>query len=262
MLRRLEAIVDGATELGMAVVISNHRDPDLVSNPDGHLGATVANVAHLSEVFEGRGSELVIEPLSEPEQALDPIWNAVVPELLGAVRERDQQRTVLLGPRSMNNARFLGELSPPAEERNLIVGIHHYWPITFTMQGEMFLGEEHLFGNPRDWLGTTWEKTASEEAELRLGFEQVAAWGAATGYPLFLGEFGTTNNADLASRVRWTRFNCRLAEEHGIPWGIWSLGPVFAIYDLNTRTFVPELLAALMDEPAVLGAGRTAISTS
>lgn len=250
VLRGLEAIVGDATDLGLSVVISNHRDPELLSDPQGHLAATLANVTSLSEAFEGRGSELIVEPLSEPERALDPIWNDVATELIGAVRQCDQQRTILIGPHTMNNARFLGELSLPPEERNLIVGIHHYWPITFTMQGEMFLGEDHMFGNPRDWVGTTWDQTPSQEAELRSGFEQVATWGAATGYPLFLGEFGTTNHADLASRVRWTRFNRRLAEGHEIPWAIWSLGPVFAIYDLNTRTFVPELLAALTDEPA------------
>ena len=69
----------------------------------------------------------------------------------------------------MNNARFLGELALPEAERNLIVGIHHYWPVTFTMQGELWLGEDHVFGHPRDWLGTTWDQTPGQEAELRAG---------------------------------------------------------------------------------------------
>ena len=247
MLRRLETIVDEATALGLAVVISNHRDPELLRDPDAHLADTLTTVADLSAAFKGRGCELVIEPLSEPEQALDTVWNQIGTELIGAVRARDQKRTILIGPRTMNNARFLGELSLPNEEQNLIVGIHHYWPITFTMQGEMFLGEDHVFGNPRDWLGTTWEQTPSQEAELRTGFDQVAAWSAATRRPLFLAEFGTSSNADLASRVRWTRFNRRLAEDRGIPWAIWSLGPLFAIYDVNTNSFMPELITALMD---------------
>jgi endoglucanase len=67
------------------------------------------------------------------------------------------------------------------------------------------------------------------------------------GRPLLLGEFGTTNHADMASRVPWTRFNRRLAEQHGMPWGIWSFAPIFAIYDLAARAFYPDLLAALTD---------------
>lgn len=64
----------------------------------------------------GRGSDLIVEPLAEPEQALDPVWNTVAAELIGAVRSQDQRRTILLGPRTMNNARFLGELALPEQE--------------------------------------------------------------------------------------------------------------------------------------------------
>jgi endoglucanase len=246
-LRRVEQIVDHATSLGLAVVVANHRDRELIADPERHVAATISAVTQLTSTFAGRGTDVIVEPLAEPEQALDRIWNNVIPELIGAVRGEDQHRTILLGPRTMNNARFLGELVLPEQERNLIVGIHHYWPTTFTMQGEMWLGDNHVFGNPRDWLGTEWVQTPAEEAELDTGFAQVALWGATTGRPLFLAEFGTTNNADLASRVRWTKFNRTLAEHHGIPWGIWSLAPIFAIYDQSAQSFNPELLAALMD---------------
>jgi endoglucanase len=246
MLHRVEAIVDDATELGLAVAIANNV-PGLTADAEADLAAAPADAGGLAAALAGRGVDVILEPLTEPRQALDAIWNKAAAELIGAVRERDPSRTVLLGPRSMNNARFLGELSLPDAERNLIVGIHHYWPVTFTMQGEMWLGEDHMLGNPRDWLGTSWDQTPDQEAELREGFAQVAAWSQATGRPLFLGELGTTSNADMASRARWTRFNRRLAEQHGIPWGIWSFGPTFAIYDVAAGAFHPELLAALMD---------------
>lgn len=246
MLRHVEAIVDDATELGLAVAVANNLH-DQTADAETDLAATLADAGQLAGALAGRGADVVLEPLAEPRQALDAIWNKAAAELIGGVRERDQRRTILLGPRTMNNARFLGELSLPDAERNVIVGIHHYWPITFTMQGEMWLGEDHVFGNPRDWLGTTWEQTPDTEAELRAGFAQVAAWGQATGRPLFVGEFGTTNHADMASRARWTRFNRRLAEQPGMPWGIWSFAPTFAIYDLSARAFYQDLLAALMD---------------
>jgi endoglucanase len=118
--------------------------------------------------------------------------------------------------------------------------------VTFTMQGETWLGENE-FGRPADWLGTTWEQTPTTESELRAGFCAVADWGRTTGRPLFLAEFGTSNHADPPSRARWTRFNRLLAEEHGLPWGIWSFAPTFAIYDPQTGQFDPSLLKALMD---------------
>jgi endoglucanase len=245
MLNRVDAILDDATGLGLAVAISNNV-PDLSADADADLAAALADAGHLAAALHGRGTDVILEPLTEPRLALDAIWNKAAAELIGAVRERDQRRTILLGPRTRNNARFLGELSLPDDERNLIVGIHHYWPVRFTMQGEMWLGEDHMFGNPRDWLGTSWDQTPDQEAELSEGLAQVAAWSQATGRPVFLGEFGTSGNADMASRARWTRFNRHLAEQHGIPWGIWSFGPIFAIYDAAAGAFHPELLAALM----------------
>lgn len=245
-LRRIEAIVADAAALGLAVVISNHRDPALIADPGAHLEANLATVAQLAGVFAGRGADVVLEPLTEPQQALDAVWNQAAAELIAAVRGQDRCVTVLLGPRTFNNARFLGELCLPEEERNLIVGIHHYWPTTFTMQGETWMGENE-FGHPRDWLGTTWVQTPTAEAELRSGFDAVADWSRATGRPVYLAEFGTTNHADPASRARWTRFNRCLAEEHGFGWGIWSFAPTFAVYDLKAGAFDPELLKALMD---------------
>jgi endoglucanase len=117
-------------------------------------------------------------------------------------------------------------------ERNVIVTIHHYWPIRFTMQGETWLGRTEM-GDPLTWLGTTWEGTPRERAELEAGFEAVAAYARAQRRPIFIGEFGTTSNADPASRVRWTRFDRELAERHGYSWGYWSYGPVFALYAID-----------------------------
>jgi endoglucanase len=247
MLHRVERIASEATSLGLAVAVSNHRDPELMAAPHEHLDDLMATVAQLARALEGRGSDVILEPLTEPCEALDPIWNTVAAQLIDTVRAENPDVTLLLGPRSYSNIRFLGELSLPAEERNLIVGVHHYWPITFTMQGETFLGEHHIFGNPRSWTGTTWDQTPEQEAEMRGGFSQVAGWATMTGRPLFMSEFGTTDNADMASRVRWTRFNRKLAEEHGMSWGIWSFAPTFAIYDMDAGAFKPELLAALMD---------------
>ncbi|MFJ9364094.1 cellulase family glycosylhydrolase [Nocardia sp. NPDC101769] len=74
-----------------------------------------------------------------------------------------------------------------------------------------------------------------------------AAWAAANDRPIFVGEFGTSTNADTASRARWTDFNRRLAEEYGFSWGCWSFAPAFAPYDLETQRWNQPPLSALMD---------------
>jgi endoglucanase len=47
--------------------------------------------------------------------------------------------------------------------------------------------------------------------------------------PSFIGEFGSTNNADPASRARWARTKRELAEGYGFSWGYSSFGPSFAL---------------------------------
>jgi len=132
----------------------------------------------------------------------------------------------------------------PESDRNLIVTIHQYWPIEFTFQGE----EWFTRGDSRSWLGTRWQGSGAQRRELEVGFASVAEWAAAHDRPVFMGEFGTSNNADMASRVRWTRANRLLAEEHGFSWGYWSFGPIYALYDLQARRWHAELLAALFDQ--------------
>lgn len=103
--------------------------------------------------------------------------------------------------RSYNNARYLDDLVLPDDERNLIVTIHHYWPIRFTMQGETWLGITEL-GDPADWLGTAWDGTPRQAAELEAGFEAVTRYARTHQRPIFFSEFGTSIHADMASRVR------------------------------------------------------------
>jgi len=199
----------------------------------------------LANAIKHHGPGVLLEPLAEPQRALDPLWNDYLRDLCAAVRDLDPNRTLIAGPRGYNNARFLTELALPAGEHNLILTLHHYWPITFTMQGETWLGPTEL-GDPATWLGTTWDGTPPQRAELEAGFAAIAAYARTHQRPVFLGEFGTSNNADMRSRVRWTQFNRQLAERHGFAWGCWSYTPTFAIYDSGHDRWHQTLLHALI----------------
>lgn len=123
--------------------------------------------------------------------------------------------------------------------------MYHYWPITFTMQGERWLGQTEL-GDPTAWLGTTWDGSPQQRAKLQAGFDAVAAYARGHDRPVFIGQFGTSNHADLPSRVRWTRCNRELAEQHGFAWSCWSYGPSFALYDTDYHRWHTQLLHALL----------------
>jgi endoglucanase len=237
--------VERATGLGLAVVVANTHDPDLMADPPAHRERVLSCTQRLASALAHYGPSVALEPLAEPQQRLDATWNALVGELLRSARDVDGRRTLIVGPAAYNNARFLPMLELPEDERNLIVTIHQYWPIRFTMQGETWLGQTP-FGDPADWLGTRWSGATDERHELTVGFDGVEDWARASNRPVFVGEFGTSANADMPSRVRWTSVNRELAEQRGFSWGCWSFGPSFAVYDLLHDRWHDDLLQALI----------------
>jgi endoglucanase len=247
-LDRIHHYLDLAAEHHLAVVLTNFLDPDLIADPQTHLPRLLAITDQVTTTFSNRPDWVLLEPFAEPRGALDPVWNDTLRALLTVIRRTDPDRAVILGPGTYNNARMLDQLSLP-DDPHLILTVHQYWPITFTMQGEEFLGATTPFGDPRSWLGTTWAGTDAQRGELATGFAAIAAWAETRHLPVFLGEFGTSANAPLADRARWTEYNRRLAEQHGFSWGYWSFAPTFALYDLTTGRWNQPILDALTSLP-------------
>jgi len=248
-LDHVAALADAALEAGLAVVVDNHLDPQLMSDPVAHRDRLLAATRQVATRFASHPPNLVLEPLAEPRDALDPVWNSYLTELVATVREADPDRTLVAGPAFYNTVLQLDALDLP-EDDNLILTIHQYWPIPFTMQGEDWFagngGWEWLGGGgPNGWLGTTWTGNGGEHAELEAGYDGVARYAAARDLPVFVGEFGASNRAEPTARATWARANRCLAEQHGFAWGWWSLGPTFAAYNATTGTWDDQLLAAL-----------------
>ncbi|MFI5828457.1 glycoside hydrolase family 5 protein [Streptomyces sp. NPDC051578] len=245
ILDRVDLLLDQAAERGLSVVLNNLQDPALYADPPLHLDRLLATTHQIAGRFSGRPAQVMLEPLAEPRGPLDPLWNDYLRQVLAALREADPVRAVIIGPASYNNMRRLPDLDLPEEDRNLIVTVHQYWPTTFTMQGETWLGTDTPFGDPLSWLGTTWQGSDEERSVLSDAFAGLSEWGRVHDRPIFVGEFGSSHNADPGSRARWASFNRQLAEELGFSWGYWSFGPTFALYDESAGRWNPALLEAL-----------------
>ena len=80
-------------------------------------------------------------------------------------------------------------------------------------------------------------------------FAIAAEWSDRTGIPLNLGEFGAfgaNGQSPLADRAAWTATVVEIAEGHGMSTSYWEFYSGFGIFDVETQTFVPELLDALV----------------
>jgi endoglucanase len=78
-------------------------------------------------------------------------------------------------------------------------------------------------------------------------FAKVAAWSEKNSRPLYLGEFGAYQAADMPSRVRWTDYVARTAKKHAMSWsnwGFWRCG--FDAFDGGAENGTEPLLKALL----------------
>ena len=244
VVEQVAGIVDDARARGLSVVIANRHDPELLQNPPRHRARLLAQLAWVASAFRDQPSSVMLEPLADARGDLGAAWNTYVADLIETARGIDRTRTLVIGPRSAD-ARFLGHLSLPRDDRNVIVAIHHYWPFTFTMQGETAPNPAR-WGNPSSWIGTSWDDSPVECDALATAFDAIAHWATTHNRPIFISEFGATAHADMASRVRWTRYSRELAERRGFSWGYWSFAPSFGLYDLGRDRWHEELLGALL----------------
>lgn len=249
VLTKVDAAVNGATERGLAAVVTNMLDPELMKDPRAYKNRFLAITTQIARHYKTAPETVLLEPMAEPREQLDALWNEYFASSLRVIREENPTRGVVVGPCSYNNARKLAQLQLPEDDHNLIVTIHHYWPLNFTMQGETWFRLPwfmRLFlGNPKSWPGTTWEDTPRQRAVQKRVFDTAANWAKAHNRPLFVGEFGASATADMPSKVRFARAVRQLCDERGFSWGYWSYGPSFPLYDFRRQQWHGELVEAL-----------------
>jgi endoglucanase len=184
---------------------------------------------------------LLFELLNEPHDKLvDDKWNAVIPQVLKAVRATNPTRAVIVGPPFWNGIWALPKLKLP-DDPNLILTVHFYDPFKFTHQGAPWAAED-----VRKLNGLKWEGTESELKAIRKSFDEASAWAKKHNRPVYLGEFGTFEKADITSRAKWTGAVVHEAEARGFSWAYWEFAAGFGAYDSAAKAWRETLLKALI----------------
>lgn len=240
--QRVDWAIEEALSNRLNVVINVHHYGEMDVDPDRHLPRLVAIWQQIAARYRDRPPGVFFELLNEPhDKLIGPKWNTVLRQLLAAVRKTNPERPVIVGPANWNGIGSLDTLDLPADDRNLIVTVHFYEPFQFTHQGASWTkGAEK-------WRGRTWSAKDSEQAAIRKLLDKAASWSKAHERPIFLGEFGSYQVADMDSRARWTRFVAREAEKRGFSWAYWEFCSGFGAYDLVAKSWRAPLRAALLD---------------
>ena len=243
-LERVGWVIQNAVANGLVAVLDMHNYPAMMDAPRAETPRFLALWRQVADRFQDAPDDQVyFELLNEPNGNLDDAaWSAIAQETLAVVRPTNPRRPVIIGPSGWNGLDQLSGLILP-DDPNLIVTFHYYLPFEFTHQGADWVEGSQA------WLGTAWDGTPDQQSAIAGDFDAVAAWAQAHGRPVFLGEFGSNDKADQASRLRWTAAVARAAEAHGFAWGYWEFCSVFGLYDPVALQWHADLLQALIPLP-------------
>jgi endoglucanase len=238
---RIDWAIGEAFTHNLTAIIDLHHYGDLYAQPAEQVSRLLRLWRQIAAHYQSFSDNLYFELVNEPHDGLtDERWEAMIPPLLRTVRDSNPDRAVIIGPGYWNSLDHLDQLQLPDDDKNLIVTFHYYVPMRFTHQGASWVA------GADQWKDVTWMGTREEEGALRNDFDKVSAWGLRNGRPLYLGEFGSYQMADMGSRARWTHAVAREAEEHGISWAYWEFCSAFGAYDPEKDSWREPLLHALL----------------
>ena len=239
-LKTLDWAVKSALENGLMVVLDLHNYNDVAENPALFKPRLLAYWKQIAERYKDAPETVLFEILNEPNGHLTAdLWNEWLVEALAVIRATNPARTVVIGPPEWNGIDHLDELVLPESDRNIIVTVHYYEPMSFTHQGAAWTPENvHL-------SGVTWG-TAAEKKRVEDDFALVQKWSSLHRRPIFLGEFGAYDKGPMDSRARYTAAVARTAESLGWAWAYWQFDSDFIVYDIDKDGWVEPILKALV----------------
>lgn len=240
---RVDWAVKQALSHGLVTVINMHHYDEMNRNPAENMPRLEGMWRQIARHYRDYPDHLYFELLNEPfDQLTGERWQAVFPDLLRAVRETNPSRTIIIGPANWNGLHDLESLHLPVDDRHLIATFHYYSPFHFTHQAAGWIPGSDA------WKGTAWTGSTQEREALARDFDEAAAWATRNARPLYVGEFGSYQAADMASRARWTRDVVDEARRHGFSWAYWEFCAGFGAYDPVALSWRERLLEALMGE--------------
>jgi len=236
----LDWAVEQSLSNELMVILDFHEFNIMGREPVKYKKKFLATWEQMSERYKDCPEEVIFEILNEPNKELTPkLWNQFHREAFAIIRKTNPNRTVIIGPGNWNSINHLEQLELPENDRNIIVTVHYYSPMEFTHQGASW-------SSSRDKIGVEWNATTEEKQAIIKDFGKAQSWSEKHDRPLFLGEFGAYDKADMASRVRYIGFVTRHAEKLGWSWAYWQFDSDFVVYDIPNDKWVERLRDALI----------------
>jgi endoglucanase len=240
-LETLDWAVKNGLDAGLMVILDMHEYNAMAADPLAKKEMFLSLWKQIAPRYKDQSSDLIFELLNEPNRKLTPeMWNTFLVEALEIVRSTNPDRTVIIGPGNWNGIESLTSLLLPENDRNIIVTVHFYHPMKFTHQGAPWSKEN------ANLSGITWTGTKEEKELIDKRLNVAGEWSEVNNRPIFLGEFGSYDKADMESRARYTSYVARTAEKLNFSWAYWQFDSDFIVYDIDREQWVTPILNALV----------------
>lgn len=219
----------------------------------------------LSDFLKDRSTDWVAyEFMNEPVAPEHEQWNALVAKVHKALREREPNRTLVIGSNLWQGHQTMKYLKVPEGDKNIILSFHYYnpqilthygawWVPTCSYQGKVnypgiLISPEDYEAAPDSIKPLIKEYTEIEWNRERIHEQMAEAIGVADslGLQLFCGEWGVFEPVDRELAYAWTKDMLSVFDEYNIAWTTWCYDADFGFWDQEKHDFKDKGLVDML----------------
>lgn len=226
----------------------------------------------LSDVLKGYSNDSVAyEFMNEPVADDHEQWNQLIAKVHKALREREPQRTLVIGSNRWQGYETMKYLKVPEGDKNIILSFHYYNPMVLTHYGAwwtpigkykgkvnypgILVSKEDYEAAP-DSLKPELEQYTKQEwniERIREDFKDAIAAAKKYDLQLFCGEWGVYEPVDRELAYKWTKDMLSVFDEFNIAWTTWCYDADFGFWDQKKDDYKDKGLVDILVSGKKLG---------
>ena len=204
------------------------------------------------------------EFMNEPTAQEQEQWNQLVAKVHKRLREREPERTLVIGSNLWQGVGTFKFLKVPENDKNIILSFHYYNPMIVTHYGAWWtdikgytgkvtypgipISQEDYAAAPDSVKPFIEQYTKEEWNRDRIYNEMKDAIDVAAKYglQLFCGEWGVYCPVDRNLAYAWTKDMLKVFDEFNVAWTTWCYDADFGFWDQEKHCFKDKPLAEML----------------
>ena len=219
----------------------------------------------LSDALKGYSNDSVAyEFMNEPVAEDHEQWNQLIVKVHKALREREPQRTLVIGSNMWQSYETMKYLKVPEGDKNIVLSFHYYNPMILTHYGAwwtpigkytgrvnypgILVSKEDYEAAPdsvkkdlEPYLTQVWDVN-----KIREDFKDAIAVAKKYNLQLFCGEWGVYEPVDRELAYKWTKDMLSVFNEFNIAWTTWCYDADFGFWDQQKNDYKDKPLVDLL----------------